>query len=521
MTIRDPHDPRYVNPNWSPPPPPEPPRHRPPAAAYALAVVMPVFLLLLLATPLGIALAVRSARLSEPTEPGPAPASASSGEAGAGDPYFPDYGSSGYDAIKYAISVSFDPTKGEISGTTTITARATKDLTSFYYDLVLQTSSVTIGGQPAGVDQEGLRDVKITPVTPIKAGTVFEARVDYSGNPAKIKSPRGRPWSVTNQEWTAAGEPESAAWWYPSNDHPGDPALMDVSVRVPAEMEVVSVGRLVSRDADRQPDTATWHWMCEQPMATYLNFVSIGQYEIRQSTVDDLQAVYAVSEQLSSADRERAFAAMERSPAILRTFENWFGPYPFTEIGGVLPAHQFGFGGLETQTRPVYDAESLLDDRFAPGLVAHELGHMWFGDHVTVRQWNDIFNNEGYASWAQWAYADASGGEKLNDHLERAYQATKDEPAFWKVTMIDPGADHLFDAVYTRGPMLLQALRNRIGDRAFFRLAREWAQDPGSRSTEEWIVKAQSVTTIDLAPFFAAWVMGTTPPPHTKEYGFP
>jgi aminopeptidase N len=255
-------------------------------------------------------------------------------------------------------------------------------------------------------------------------------------------------------------------------------------------------------------------------MATYLNFVSIGQYEIRESVVDGRQAVYAVSEQFDPDQRQRAFATMERSPEIIKTLEQWFGQYPFTEIGGVVPAHQFGFGGLETQTRPVYAAEAILDDRFAGGLIAHELAHMWFGDHVTVRQWNDIFNNEGYASWAQWAYQESAGGEKLDDHLERAYQATKDEPAFWKITMIDPGADHLFDAVYTREPMLLQALRNRIGDEAFFRLARDWAQDGGSRSVEEWMVTAQSVTTIGLAPFFSVWVMGTTAPPHTKEYGF-
>ena len=208
-------------------------------------------------------------------------------------------------------------------------------------------------------------------------------------------------------------------------------------------------------------------------------------------------------------------------PKIVKTLSQWFGPYPFAEIGGIVPAHRFGFGGLETQTRPVYGAESILDDRFAPGLVSHELGHMWFGDQVTVRQWNDIFDNEGYASWAQWAYLTSQGGRSMNDRLEAAYQSTENEPDFWKITMIDPGADHLFDAVYTRGPMLLQALRNRIGDRAFFELTRNWAQDPGSRSTEEWMVKAQSVTSVDLAPFFAAWVMGTTPPPHTKAYGFP
>jgi aminopeptidase N len=511
-----------VNPGWAAPPEPEEPRHRPPAAAYAIAVIMPIFLLLLLAVPVGIAIAVRSARAVEPAPPGTgrAPDQPSAGGAGAGDPYFPDYGSSGYDATKYAIAIRFDPRTQSITGTTTITARATKDLSSFFYDLVLKTDAVTVDGSPAQVEQRGLQDVQVTPQTPIKAGSTFTVVVSYAGDPAKIASPRGHPWSVTNQEWTAAGEPESAAWWFPSNDHPSDPALMDVSVTVPNGMEAISVGRLVSRDSDSDPDTATWHWLCEKPMATYLNFVSIGQYEIRQSTVDRLQAVYAVSEQLSPEDRQKAFAAMEPSPKIVKTLSQWFGPYPFAEIGGVVPAHRLGFGGLETQTRPVYGAESILDGQFAPGLVSHELTHMWFGDNVTVRQWNDIFDNEGYASWGQWAYLTSIGGRSMNDRLEQAYRATKDDPDFWQVTMIDPGADHLFDAVYTRGPMLLQALRNRIGDAAFVKLSREWAQRPGSRSTEEWMITAQSVTSVDLAPFFAAWVMGTTPPPHTKEYGF-
>ncbi len=522
MPAPDPRDPRYVNPHWVAPPE-SPPRHRPPAVAYAVALVLPLFLLLLLAAPFGIALAVRAGRAAAPDEGRSEPGSGQpiTGAAGAGDPYFPDYGSTGYDALAYAISISFDPGRQRITGTTTIKARATQDLASFYYDLVLKTDAVTVDGRPANVDTEGLQDVKITPATPIKAGAEFETKIDYSGDPARITSPRGHPWSVTNDEWTAAGEPESAAWWFPSNDYPSDPALMDVSVTVPVGMEAISVGRLISRDSDDRPDTATWHWRSEKPMATYLNFLSIGQYEIRESTVDGLQAVYAVSEQLKPEQRRLAFAAMERSPEVLRTFEPWFGPYPFAEIGGVVPAHRLGFGGLETQTRPVYGAESILDDGFAAGLVAHELAHMWFGDNVTVRQWNDIFDNEGYASWAQWAYLEARGGEKLNDHFERAYEATKNKPEFWKITMIDPGADHLFDAVYTRGPMLLQALRNRIGDKAFFTLARTWAQDPGSRSLEEWMVKAQSVTSVDLAPFFAVWVMGDTVPAPTKENGFP
>ena len=230
--------------------------------------------------------------------------------------------------------------------------------------------------------------------------------------------------------------------------------------------------------------------------------------------------MYAVTEQLNAADRGKAFAAMEKSGDIIRTFERWFGPYPFTEVGGVVPAHKLGFGGLETQTRPVYAAQSILDPGFSTALVSHELTHMWFGDNVTLRQWNDVCDNECWASWGQWAYEDSIGGEKLNDHLNRAYAALKDNAGFWRITLIDPGADHLFDVVYSRGPMMLQALRNRIGDTAFFSLAREWAQDPGSRSLEEWMIKAQSTTSVDLVPFFQAWVFGDTVPARTAANGF-
>lgn len=507
--------PAGVDPRWAAP---EPGYQRPHPAAYVFAVLLPLALLIVLAAPLGVVAALRWAGAAPPPA---APAPNTAGGPGLGDPYFPDYGSSGYDALTYTIALDFDPGRGELAGTTTITARATQQLDWLYYDLVLPTEAVSVGGAKARFEQTGSQDVKVTPATPIRAGATFELRVTYGGNPADYPTSRGQPWSVTNQEWTAAGEPESAAWWYPSNDHPSDPALMDVSVRVPAGLEVLSVGRLVSADARDEPGFDTWHWTAREPMATYLNFVSIGQYELQQGTENGRPYVYAVTEQLGVPERAKAFAALRRSGEVVRSLEKWFGPYPFSEIGGVVPAHRFSFGGLENQTRPVYAPAAILDDAFALELIAHELTHMWFGNQVTVRQWNDIFINEGYASWGQWAYGEKIGGRTLDNRFTRVYDALAGDRDFWRITMIDPGPDHLFDAVYQRGPMLLQALRNRIGDKAFFALARPWAQEPGSRSVEEWMIKAQSVTDQDLVPFFQAWVFGDTAPARTKENGFP
>ena len=63
--------------------------------------------------------------------------------------------------------------------------------------------------------------------------------------------------------------------------------------------------------------------------------------------------------------------------------------------------------------------KAILSRNFAGTLVTHELAHMWFGDNVTLRQWNDIFDNEGYASWAEWGYAERTGGRKANDVLNQ------------------------------------------------------------------------------------------------------
>jgi aminopeptidase N len=86
--------------------------------------------------------------------------------------------------------------------------------------------------------------------------------------------------------------------------------------------------------------------------------------------------------------------------------------------------------------------------------------------------------------------------------------------------MIDPGPEQLFTTVYARGPMTLQALRNLIGDEAFFGLARSWSSGSGPGTVEEWMVRAQATTTIDLAPFFRAWILSPTAPDRTAANGF-
>ena len=513
-----------VDPRW--PPPPDPERltagPRRPAYVYVLAAAVVLSLVASLLLPLGVAALWRTVarEVAPPAAAGQVDPPVVDGSRGLGDPYYPDAGNGGYDVSRYQIGVSWDPRTEVLSGTTTISARSTQGLHSFFLDLRLNITQVSVDGQDAGLAKDDDADWRITPAQPIAAGSDFTVVVAYDGKPGGITDlDGGHPWTQTGQEWIVSGEPESAAWWFPSNDHPSDPALMDISIRVPRGLQAISVGRLVSADSAAEADWDTWHWVSRQPMATYLTFAAIGRYTLEQGVVDGLPYVYAVTDQLSADQRRTAFTALQTSDEKIRVLAGLFGPYPFTELGGIVPAARLPFDGLEAQTRPVYRSQAILDPRSSDELLTHELAHMWFGDNVTVRQWDDIFDSEAYASWAAWAAAEQAGGPTAQSELLRIFARARDAKDFWRVTMIDPGRKNLFTTVYVRGPMALQALRNVMGDKAFTRLNTQWAQDPGSRSLEDWMGLAQSMTATDLQPFFQAWIYAGVAPAQTAANG--
>ncbi len=502
-------------------------------AGLVVAVVLLVAQLVLVAAP-GVVVSVIARRAADGDTSGGSGNSGGSGSSGggqrsttagsngAGDPYFTDYGAGGYDALKYVVSVRWDPDSETLSGYTTIQARALQRLTSFSFDLALTASEAQVDDTPAAVRKSGFQDLVITPAQPIEAGAVFTTRIAYSGQPASIRRGSIAPFSVTKDEALVAGEPESSAWWYPANDHPSDPALFETYVRVPVGWQAVSIGRLAGTSTTPAggPDAfSTWHWISDRPSATYLSFLAVGHFELQQGTAGGRPFVYAVSSELSAADRRAAFAQLQRTPAVIGVLESMFGTYPFDAIGGIVPAGRLAFDGLEAQTRPVY-AASAMTDGDASQLLSHELSHMWFGDNVTVSAWNDIFDNEAWASFGAWAYAERTGGRSAEESFRYDYDQLANRPKFWRISLLDPGAEHLFDVVYYRGPMALQALRNRMGDQAFFAMAAGWAQRPGDRSLEEWMVYAQSFTNVDLASFFRAWIIAPTAPQQTAANGF-
>ncbi|GIF13560.1 M1 family metallopeptidase [Actinoplanes teichomyceticus] len=431
------------------------------------------------------------------------------GAAGAGDTYYPDYGNGGYDVAHYDIRLRYTPATDRLTGTTTILATATQDLSRLNLDFLLDVSSVQVNNRPAGFAREGAHELVVTPARSITAGAAITIVVQYSGVPSSKAVDGFTAWERTADGALAVGEPEIAWWWYPSNDHPSDKATFDVSVSVPDGVEAISNGVQPRPPVRETLGYTRWSWRSLKPQATYLTFLTVGQYDVTTDTAADGTTVYNAYSQLLPADlRDAAQASVERTAEIVDWGSTVFGPYPFEARGGVvLPPGELGFA-LENQTRPIYSA-GFFRRGSNPAVIVHENAHQWFGDSVSVRSWQHTWLNEGFASYAEWLWSEKTDEGTAQEIFDYLYATSPDDAPIWTTAPADPGVAQLFgDAVYDRGAMTLHQLRTAVGDEDFFEIVRTWTAQHryGDATTEQFTALAEQISGKDLHALFQAWL---------------
>lgn len=432
------------------------------------------------------------------------------GASGVGDAYYPFDGNGGYDVSHYDIRLTYNPTFDLVSGTTTILARATQDLSQFDLDFLLKVKSVRVNNATAQFRSTSDGELVVTPAQAIANGSNLTIVVNYSDVPS---NPDYKLYGFNSYTRTATGalavnEPQIAPWWFPSNDHPTDKATYDVSIAVPQGYEALSNGVLVDRQ-QRIDGWIRWNWRSTKPSNTYSIFFVVGQYDdLRfQTAPNGLPFISAYANDLG-ANADAARASVERTPEILEFEATQFGDYPYEAEGGVVVnPGELGFA-LETQTRPVYDGRSFRrgSNTF---VVAHENAHQWFGGSVSVHGWTDIWLNEGFATYAESLWSEYLGEGTPAEIAQFNYDSIAANDHFWQVLPANPGPENQFDdAVYVRGGMTLQALRTAVGDETFFLILRTWARTHqyGNGSTPQFIALAEALSGQDLTSLFDTWL---------------
>lgn len=434
---------------------------------------------------------------------------ASPGASGVGDPYFPHLGNGGYNAEHYTIDLASNMSDSIISGTVTMEAIATQDLSRFNLDFAGFTiSEITVNDRPAAYSRES-RELIITPARPIANNDTFDVSVTYSGSPGRNinLSPFSRGWNFYSGGSYVASEPDGASLWYPVNDHPSDKATYTIIMTVPEQYTVAANGTLES--VTTRNGFRTFTWENHDPTASYLVTINISEFERSDDTVVDGVPIRNYFPAHRQEIGERVFS---NTADMMETFNESLSPYPFEAYGAVVADTSLPFA-LETQTISLFGNNILRDDLGAQVVIAHELAHSWFGNHVSPATWRDIWLNEGFATYASVLWVEEQYGHDVAmQAMDSWYNVARNS----RVIIGDPGPENLFSAsVYFRGAWTLHALRERVGDDDFFEIIQTYQARyaHGNAEIADFIEVAEEVSGRDLDSFFESWLYQANIPP--------
>lgn len=534
--------------------------------------------------------------------------------AGLGDAYYPALGNSGYDALHYTIDLTTGMQGNDLAATVTMEAQATETLDSFDLDFQGFTiESLLLDGEPVDYERDGT-ELVIHPAEPLAEGEAFTVTTTYAGTAEAVTSsaiPVALGWQNFGGGVLVASEPSGAQGWYPVNNHPLDKATYTFRITVP-DPYVVAANGLLQEQIDHG-DTTTYVWATDYPVASYLVTVGIDEFVIQEQAGPD---GLPIRNYFPIDLAQQAAQAFARTPDMIAFYSDTFGPYPFEAYGVYVADTGLDFA-LETQTLTLF-ARNWITSGDVDEAAAHELAHQWFGDSVSLAKWEDIWLNEGFATYASWLWAAHDAGEDTlvstvstihnaitqfesaagqagaldyslskpglldlldalppdftlpasqvvdlarlllagysNSSVESmiaqmpAGDITRDElrqlvellnfdrtplspDQVWgvattfgvessypryiqspRLVWTPPGLaapDDLFNAgVYYRGALVLHALRQAVGDEAFFEILRAYYDQYkyGNAATEDFIAVAEDVSGQDLSDLFNAWL---------------
>jgi len=436
------------------------------------------------------------------------------GESGVGDNYFPQLGNGGYDALHYTLDLDVDVAANTIDGIVTIDALTTQTLSQFNLDFAGFTiHELLLNGEAVDFRRQQ-RELIIEPNEPLDENTPFTVVVRYSGEPGEqslTELPFSSGWYNYGDGVYVASEPDGASLWYPVNDHPTDKATYSFLVTVNEPYVVAANG--VLQEIIREGNQTTYIWESADPMASYLTTVNIAQFEVQEEIAPNGVRIRNYFPVTVAEQAQETFA---NTGDMMAFFSDTFGDYPFEVYGVVVADTRLAFA-LETQTISLFGT-NILGDPISDIVVAHELAHQWFGNSISPARWQDIWLNEGFATYASALWVEHRSGENAFEGMLRSWYNTITSPRFIRPEFFigDPSRRALFDgAVYFRGAWVLHALRLEVGDALFFEILRTYHESyqNSHATTDDFIAIVNDVTGEDFGEFFHSWLFEEEVPP--------
>ena len=409
------------------------------------------------------------------------------------------------DITYYKIDFEIDFDNEEVIGSVIINGSVGMNQPEFIeFDFVdeMIVDSVWINSENTSFDHSD-DIIKIPAPVAIPEAYNFSCRIFYHGSPptSGFGSYNFDTHNNIDHVWTLS-EPYGARDWWPCKDDPSDKAdSVDIIVTVPSEQIVVSNGLLIS-ELEIVNGKKTYHWAERYPICTYLVSIATYPYTVWYDEYVGLNGDVLPLEYYVYPDHyEMVYDNYLLTKDMMEVFAEKFGEYPF--MGEKYGHVEFGRGGgMEHQTISSMGGHS-------EWLIAHELGHQWWGDLVTCSSFHHIWLNEGFARFSESIWYEASQG----------FEAYK---SYWQDhTYYGPGtvyveepqtAAQIFNGnlTYNKAGWVVHMLRGVMGDSLFFETLKSYAYNDSLAysdvTTEDFQAVCEDMSGLDLNNFFEQWI---------------
>ena len=435
-----------------------------------------------------------------------------------------------YDLQHSRIVLKFDVDQRKVIGDVTHTLAVLKNMDKLWFDSAgLTIQSVLLNKASAKFETKD--DKLIIPLAAAaRPGDKFDVEIKYEGKTTKgayfILPDKDYP-DRPKQIWTQ-GESEDTRYYLPTYDYPNDRLTTETILTVPAAWITVANGKLVGvKDAGN--GMKTWTWQETLPSSTYLITVVAGEFD----EVIDTWRGKPVTYYAPKGRGDRLKVNYGRTPQMLEYFSKTLGvDYPWEKYAQAM-VDDFVAGGMENSSATTNTSSSLVHPALAPEyatgqdpLISHELGHQWFGDLVTCKDWGNIWLNEGFATFMEYLWSehyfpkDQSEYERWNSIQEWFEQSN-----LWSKPLVRHDFDDSseFDGnAYSKGGLVLYMLRHQIGNDAFYRGLKHYLEaNRGKNVVSADLAKAiEEETHINVDQFFSQWVYGAGAPKFDVAYSY-
>ena len=428
------------------------------------------------------------------------------------------------DVLHADLDLRIDPGQQTIRGSVTMQFSPTAALRKLKMRLrePLQVNSTLMDGRPVQMNRSG-SDLIFTFSPSLAPQSVHVLNVAYGGTPAPGGGIGGGMMFDTHQNVPSAttlSEPFGSYNWWPCVDDLSDKLTVDVKLTVPPGMFGASNGKLAAATPNADGWT-TFHWIESYPLSNYLVSANVTNYAVFSSTYTSLDGkrkmpirYYVYPEDLQQAQQN-----FRNVPEMIRAFARLVGEYPFLKEKYGMVSFPFG-GGMEHQTlTSVFDRAAGAAGDFDL-LFAHELAHQWFGDEVTCETWNDIWLNEGFATYFEILWGLKAFGANEGDYMSIFYDDGLYNGQLRGSVHLNRSANPFMDtgAIYDKGGWVLHMLKYVMGEERFFRALRNYraAHAYSNASTADLQAACEAVYGKSLEWFFDQWVFT----PYRPIYGY-